>query len=154
LLKMYFFVSSVRPSMHHNYGVIAGSHACRDCVWPTILDAELYTTWPCPGERVSVAIRFNVIFLLQGQVKKALRSVDHASDIDGKHEITTDIKKNLKEMHPKAAELKQSAIIDKPKTKTERVIFENVTQDEIASNTKNSSGSEDQHRLTWTLGEK
>jgi len=27
------------------------------------------------------------------------------------------------------------------KPKTERVIFENITQDEIASNTKNSSGS-------------
>jgi len=28
---------------------------------------------------------------------KALRSVDHASNIDGKHDITTDIKKKLKE---------------------------------------------------------
>jgi len=47
--------------MHHNYGVISGSHACRDCVWYIILDAELYTT--CPGERVLVAIRCNVTFL-------------------------------------------------------------------------------------------
>jgi len=39
--------------------------------------------------------------------------------------ITTDIKKKLKEKHPKVAELKQYAIIDKPKTKTENVIFEN-----------------------------
>ena len=67
--------------------------------------------------------------------------MDHASDIDKKHDITTDIKKKFKEKHPKAAELKQSAIIHKPETKSERVIFENITQDEIASNTKNSLGS-------------
>ena len=79
--------------------------------------------------------------MLHGQLKKAFRFVDHAGDIDGKHDITTDIKKKQKEKHPKAAELKQSAIIDEPETKTERVIFENITQDEIASNTKNSSGS-------------
>ena len=29
--------------MHHNYGVISGNHACRDCLWHIILDAELYT---------------------------------------------------------------------------------------------------------------
>jgi len=58
--------------------------------------------------------------MLQGQVKKALKIVDHASDIDRKHDISTDIKKKLKEKHPKVAELKQSAIIDKPETKTER----------------------------------
>ena len=79
--------------------------------------------------------------MLQGQVKKALKIVNHASDIDEKHDITTDIKKKLKEKHPKAAELKQSAIIDKPEIKTERVIFKNITQDDITSNTKNSSGS-------------
>jgi len=55
-------------------------------------------------------------------------------------EITTDIKKKLKEKHPKAVQLKQSALIDKLETKTERVIFENITQDDITSNTKNSSG--------------
>ena len=44
--------------MHHNYGVISGSHARRACVWHIILDVELYTT--CPGERVFVATRFNV----------------------------------------------------------------------------------------------
>jgi len=49
-LKMCFFVPFVRPCMHHKYGVISGFHACRDCVWPIILDAKLYTT--CPGERV------------------------------------------------------------------------------------------------------
>jgi len=48
-LKMYFFVPFVRPCMHHKYGVISESHACKDCVWLIILDAELYTT--CPGER-------------------------------------------------------------------------------------------------------
>jgi len=42
-------------------GVISGSHACRDCVWHIILDAELHTT--CPGERVLVATRFKVTFL-------------------------------------------------------------------------------------------
>jgi len=31
-LKTHFFVPFVRPCMHHNYGVISGSHACRDCV--------------------------------------------------------------------------------------------------------------------------
>ena len=60
-LKTYFFVPFVRPCMHLSYGVISGSHACRDCVWHIILDAELYTT--CPGERVLVATRFNVTFL-------------------------------------------------------------------------------------------
>jgi len=51
-LKMYFFVPFVRPSMHHKYGGISESRACKDYVWPIILDAELYT--PCPGERVLV----------------------------------------------------------------------------------------------------
>jgi len=60
-VKTYFFVPFVRPCMHHNYGVISGSNACRDCVWHITLDAELYTT--CPGERVLVASRFNVTFL-------------------------------------------------------------------------------------------
>jgi len=51
-LKMYFSVRFVRPCMHHKYGGISESHACKDCVWPIILDAELYTT--CPGERMLV----------------------------------------------------------------------------------------------------
>jgi len=38
-------------------------------------------------------------------VKKALRFVDNACDIDRKTYITTDIKKKLKEKHPKATEL-------------------------------------------------
>jgi len=59
--------------------------------------------------------------MLQGQVKKALRFVNHASDIDRKHDITTDIKKKLKEKHPKAAELKLSAIIDKPETREDHL---------------------------------
>ena len=58
---MFFFVPFVRPCMHHSYGGISESHACKDCVWPIILDAELYTT--CPGERVLVATRCNVTFL-------------------------------------------------------------------------------------------
>jgi len=60
-LKTYFFVPFVRPCMHPNYGVISGSHACRDCGWHIILVAELYTTYP--GERVLVATKFNVTFL-------------------------------------------------------------------------------------------
>jgi len=55
------YVPFVRPCMHLNYGAISGSHACRDCGWHIILVAELYTT--CPGERVLVAIKFNVTFL-------------------------------------------------------------------------------------------
>jgi len=31
-LKMYIFVPFVRPCMHHNYGGISESHACKDCV--------------------------------------------------------------------------------------------------------------------------
>ena len=45
----------------HDHDVISGRHACRDCVWPIMLDSELYTT--CPGERVLVFIRFNATFL-------------------------------------------------------------------------------------------
>jgi len=55
---MYFFVSFVCPYMHHNYGGISESHACKDCVWPIILDAELYAT--CPGERVLVVMTHQV----------------------------------------------------------------------------------------------
>jgi len=40
--------------MHHKYGGISESHACKDCVWPIILDAELYTT--CPGERMLIVM--------------------------------------------------------------------------------------------------
>jgi len=40
------------------YGGISESHACKDCVWPIILDAELYTT--CPGERVLVVMTHHV----------------------------------------------------------------------------------------------
>ena len=55
---MYFFVPFVRPCTHHNYDGISESHACKDCVWPIILDAELYTT--CPGERVLVVMTHQV----------------------------------------------------------------------------------------------
>jgi len=67
-LKMYFFVPFVRPCMHLNYVVISGRYSCSDCVWPIILDAELYTT--CLGERVLVVIRFNATFLPLRPIKK------------------------------------------------------------------------------------
>jgi len=57
-LKMFFFVPFVRPCMHHEYGGISESHACKDCVWPIVLNAELYTT--CPGERVLVVMTYQV----------------------------------------------------------------------------------------------
>jgi len=44
--------------MHINYSEISESHACKDCVWPIILDAELYTT--CPGGRVLVVMTHQV----------------------------------------------------------------------------------------------
>jgi len=44
--------------MHHNYGGFSESHACKDCMWPIILDAELYTT--CHGERVLVVMTHQV----------------------------------------------------------------------------------------------
>jgi len=44
--------------MHHNYGGISESHACKDCPWLIILDVELYTT--CPGERVLVVMTHQV----------------------------------------------------------------------------------------------
>ena len=53
-LKMYFSVPFVRPCLHHKYGGISESHACKDCVWPIILDAELYKT--CPGELMIVVM--------------------------------------------------------------------------------------------------
>jgi len=57
-LNMYFFVPFVRPCMRHNYGGISEGHGCKDCLWPIILDAELYTT--CPGERVLVVMTHQV----------------------------------------------------------------------------------------------
>ena len=33
-VKMYFFVPSARPCMHHNHGAISVRHACTGCVWP------------------------------------------------------------------------------------------------------------------------
>jgi len=59
---MCVFVPFVHPCMHHNYGVISGSHACKDCVWPVILDAELYITCLGAGEQVLVVIWFNITF--------------------------------------------------------------------------------------------
>jgi len=57
-LKMYSFVPFVRPCMRHNNVGISESHARKDCVWPIIVDAELYTT--CPGERVLVVMTHQV----------------------------------------------------------------------------------------------
>jgi len=60
-LKMNFFVPFVRPCMHHNmveYGGCSESHACNDCVWPIIMDAELYAT--CYGERVLIVMAHQV----------------------------------------------------------------------------------------------
>jgi len=59
--KMCVFVPFVRPCMHQTYGVISGSHLCRNCVWPIILDAEPCTNFP--GEGVLVVVTFNVTFL-------------------------------------------------------------------------------------------
>jgi len=70
-LKMYFFVPFIRPCMHHKYDGISESRACKDCVWPIILDAELYTT--CPGERVLVVMTHQVqcnIFTFEALFKK------------------------------------------------------------------------------------
>ena len=55
---MNFFVTFVRPCMHHNYGGISESHVCRDFGWHIILDAELHTT--CTGERVLVVMTHQV----------------------------------------------------------------------------------------------
>jgi len=59
--KNVLFVPFVCPCMHHKYGVISGSHACRECVWPIILGAGLCTT--CHGQQVLLVIRFNATFL-------------------------------------------------------------------------------------------
>jgi len=72
LCRQYYCLSAALATsllwIDPNYGVISGSHACRDCVWPIILDTELYAT--CPGEQVLLAIRFNVTFLPLGPVTK------------------------------------------------------------------------------------
>ena len=44
--------------MHQNYGELSESDACKDCVWPIIVDGELCTT--CPGERVLVVMTHQV----------------------------------------------------------------------------------------------
>ena len=59
-VKNVLFRSLCTPMYASHYGVISERYACRDCVWLTILNAELYTT--CPEERVLVAIGFNVTF--------------------------------------------------------------------------------------------
>ena len=74
------------------------------------------------------------------KVKTVLRFVDTANDIDAKHDITGDTINKLNEKLSKAGEIKQSAITSSHVTKAENVIFENKTQDEIASCAKSSSG--------------
>jgi len=44
-VKTVLFRSFIRPCMHHNYGGISESHACKDCVWPIILDALYNLSW-------------------------------------------------------------------------------------------------------------
>ena len=73
-LKMYFFVPFVRPCMRHNYGGISEIHACKDCLWRIILDAELYTT--CPGERVLVATTHQVQYTIP-TIEALLRKNTH-----------------------------------------------------------------------------
>jgi len=64
----YFFVPFVHLCTHHNYGVISGRPASRDCMWPLILLAGLHTT--CRGDRVLVVIMFNVTFLPWNLIEK------------------------------------------------------------------------------------
>jgi len=59
--------------MHHNYGVVSESHACRNYVWHTILDAELHATYP--GERVLVAHSHQVQLPLYECIAIALRII-------------------------------------------------------------------------------
>jgi len=50
--------------------------------------------------------------------------VNTTNGIDGKHDITGDVKKiEAKKQHLKAEKIKQSDIIDTPATATENVIF-------------------------------
>jgi len=49
-LEMYFFVTYLRPCMHHNYGVISGSHARRDGVWPIIISVQGSIQLPVASE--------------------------------------------------------------------------------------------------------
>ena len=44
-VKNVLFRSFIRPCMHHNYGGISESHACKDCMWPIILDALYNLPW-------------------------------------------------------------------------------------------------------------
>ena len=47
--------------MHHKYGGTSESHACKNCVWPIILDAELYIAlYKFPGERVLIVVTHQV----------------------------------------------------------------------------------------------
>ena len=58
---MCFFVPSVGPCVHDDYGVISWRRACKNYVWPISLVAGLCIT--CRSEQVLVAIRFSATFL-------------------------------------------------------------------------------------------
>ena len=53
-LKNVLFRFLCTPTYASQLWCNAGSRACKDCVKPIILDAQLYT--PCPGERVLVVM--------------------------------------------------------------------------------------------------
>ena len=58
-VKTYFFIPFVRPCTHHNYGVISGSHACRDCVWHIIGCRALYNL-PWRASVSSHQVQYNI----------------------------------------------------------------------------------------------
>ena len=59
-LKTYFFVPFVRPCLHLNYGVISGSHACRDCGWHIILVAGALYNLPWRASVSSHQVQCNI----------------------------------------------------------------------------------------------
>ena len=57
-VKNVLFRSFRMPCMHHNCGGISEIHACKDCVWPIIVDADLCAC--CPGYRVLIVMTHQV----------------------------------------------------------------------------------------------
>jgi len=51
-LKMYFVVSFVRPCMHHNYGGLSESDACKYGVWVMAYNFGCRALYNLPGEQV------------------------------------------------------------------------------------------------------
>ena len=66
-VKTYCFVPFVCPCMHYNCGIISGSHACRDCMWPIILGARFSTTchWRASGSSHQVQCRKDMYLILE-----------------------------------------------------------------------------------------